>query len=138
MLARESWHLSESHASASMKSLKEAFVSDQVGTDHFEILQLVLLVPLLSFILQCAHAGALEQRSIRGLFCREYAVIALPATLSVTVRSLTPSSLTIGIVAIVLACHQLVIDKGGLSRNLQQLAEQPRKRCVKPSAPLST
>lgn len=111
-----------------MKSLKEAFVSDHVGTDHFEILQLVLLVPVLSFILQYAHTGALNQRSVRGLLCWEYAVIVLPATLSVMVTYLTPLTSAVGVTAFVLACHQLVTHESGLSQNLQQLAEQPRKR----------
>lgn len=118
------------HNVASLKSLKEAFVSDHTGTDHLDVLQLVLLVPCLSFVLQCTYGTARDRHGARCRICAECLLIAVPATLSVMTYSISWISATLAVAMCALACHQWQTSNDRCSSSLQQLAEQPRKRSV--------
>lgn len=133
MLTEEPSRLvASSHEVTSLKSLKEAFVTDHSGTDHFEIVQLVLLVPVLTSICQCLCAWApWHGRSAGLLISAEFLLIVLPATLSVMTSNLMPITITAGVAACTIAYYQWIVSIGPFSDNLQQLAEQPRKRCVR-------
>lgn len=114
----------------SKNALKELFVSDQVGGDHVEVLQLVLLVPLLTTIWQCAPRS--QSPSGRHIVCPrvipEYAAIVLPATLTVMSTGFWLTSFSVGSACLCVAYYIKRRKDRDFLKILQLLAEQPRKR----------
>ena len=121
--------------SVSKKALKELFVSGQVGGDHVEVLQLVLLVPLLTAVWQCVPR--FTSPSGRQLVCprvslsvplSEYAAIVLPATLTVMSNGSWLTSLSVGSACLLIAYSTQRRKEIDFLKSLRLLIEQPRKR----------
>lgn len=123
-----------------LKASKEKFVSDHSGANLTELCLLVALVPLLTFLVQwCCETQAKHVRSTTSEFW-PYALIqiicvVLPTILAVMSESVFwPLACMLCISTLAAACWTVHQERlTGLTKSLQLLIKQHRKRSVLPN-----
>lgn len=124
---------------STLKRDKETFVSHHSGTNLSELCALIALVPLLTFTLQWCSVRQ-EQHSAHTVSWRQALVqitwVVLPTVLAVMSESvLKPLLWALCALSTTLACWTVYREHpSGLTKSLQQLAEQHRKRLAQAQA----
>lgn len=116
---------------------RENFVSHHSGTDLTELCALIALVPALALTLQwfCARPQHCIQRAVSCSWLQAFGQITwvvIPTILAVMSEStLWPLTLMLCVITMLLACWTIRQEHLlGLTKSLQRLAEQHRKRLV--------
>ena len=116
---------------------RENFVSHHSGTDLTELCALVALVPVLAFTLQwfCARQQHYTHLAVSCSWLQAFGQITwvvIPTILAVMSESaLWPLTVMLCVITILLICWTIRQEHlSGLTKSLQRLAEQHRKRLV--------
>ncbi len=116
---------------------RENFVSHQSGTDLTELCALIALVPVLAFTLQwfCARQQHCTHLAVNCSWLQAFGQITwvvIPTVLAVMSESaLWPLTFMLCVITMLLVCWTIRQERlSGLTKSLQQLAEQHRKRLV--------